>query len=323
MSDEAEEVHLPDLDDFWCEVGGAEMKPPEWIIEDVLPPGLVIVGGPAKSMKTTVSIGLANLISGHPCGLLPPFMSKAVRTGRVMLLEAEHDAGELRYMIEKDMGVALRPDGSVMCARDPSEFRLDDPGALKRLMGWLDAYKPRLFMIDPLREFHESEEKDSGEMQRLMRPLRRWALENGSCVLCIHHTSKPGEGHTGSYSPLELRGSSAFSGMANGMLMVTPRSDGVVTITSKFKRGASYERTIQLGIWGQRASELLSGNDASVLRVIASSAWPMDKLPTSANIAASLKRDLRSVSTSLALLRRNGLVDCDDADCWVATGGTK
>ncbi len=238
-------------------------------------------------------------------------MSRVVSPGRVMLLEAEHEPGDTRWMLEERMGCPLNHDQSILQVRDAADYRLDDPGGLKRLFRWLDIWKPRLFVIDPLREFHECEEKDSGEMQRLMRPLRRWALENDSCVLVIHHTSKPGEGHTGVYDPLDLRGSSAFSGMANGLLMVSPsKQDDVVTISSKFKRGPSFQRTLQLGTSGKVAEELLSPSDEKVLRALYQQHLPKE-------IAAGIGLQIRAVEESLQKLLRNGKAITDDAGYWV------
>lgn len=312
MSMEHEGMEIPpELEDFWEDAASSEVEPPSWIVEGVVPPGLMIVGGPPKSNKTTVVMGLAAQVSGHDCKILPPFMMRVNRPGRVMLLEAEHSPGDIKYMIEEGMGCSLKKDQSILCAKDSSEFRLDDPGGLSRLLRWLDVWKPRLFVIDPLREFHECEEKDSGEMQRLMRPLRRWALANDACVLAIHHTSKPGEGHSGVYSPLELRGSSAFAGMANGMLMVTPaKQDGVVTIAGKYKRGPSFERVFQLGIYGSVAGELLTPNDDKVLKAL----WQQH---TVKEIGATLGFQAAAVEQSLLKLERNGKATRDVAGFWV------
>ena len=78
-------------------------------------------------------------------------------------------------MAEAGMLAPVTNDFSLLISDDPFNFRLDDEDGLKRMMGWLEALKPRLVFLDPLRDFHSVEEKDSGPMNRLLRPLQQWA----------------------------------------------------------------------------------------------------------------------------------------------------
>lgn len=322
----SEETIPPEADDFWVDVGEAEAEPALWVIEDLLPVGLYFIGGPAKTLKTTLLVGMANLVSGHECGLMPAFMSKVVRPGRAMILEAEANPGELRYMIERDMGVALAPDGSILVARDCAEFRLDDPGAVKRLLYWLDKFKPRLFGIDPMREFHDLDEKDSGDMQRLLRPLRRWAIENESCLVIVHHTTKPGEQHSGVYNPLDLRGSSALFGAANGVLMVSPtKVECQLVMATKFKRGASWTREIRLGIFGASAAEIMTKPELELLKVLRGARRDASGLPTAHEryLAAALQVPEKWAKDTLAKLERNDLASrmVKVPGTWIANAG--
>lgn len=322
---EDKEITSPEADDFWVDVGDAEPEEAKWLIEGLLPVGLSFIGGPAKTMKTTAAVGMANLISGHECGLFPPFMSKVHRSGRVMMLEAEATPGELRYMIEKDMGVKLEADGTILTAKDCAEFRLDDPGALKRLLYWLDKFKPRLFIVDPMREFHDKEEKDSGEMQRLLRPLRRWAIDTESGFLVVHHTTKPGEQHSGVYNPLDLRGSGGLFGAANGVIMVSPtKVDGQLIFASKFKRGASTQHTVRLGIFGAKAAEVLEKSELAVLKLLRT-VNPNSSGLRVANegwIAASTQAPDRWVHDTMLKLERNNMAShlVGFPKSWIANG---
>lgn len=303
LEDEAAAEAAPPYDDFWVPVARASLTPPPWIIRDFLCPGLYFISGPPKqAMKTTTMIGMANLVSGHKCGLFPDFMSQVEMPGRVMLLEAEAEPGEIRYMIEQDMGIALSDDESILMARDAAEFRLDDEGALKRLLGWLDRFKPRMFVIDPMREFHGLEERDSGDMQRLLRPLRRWAIKHDAAIVIIHHTSKPNDQHTGVYNPLDMRGSTALFGAANGVLMLSPtKVDGQLVMGARFKRGASWTRHVQLGIFGAPAKEILSKAEEQVLELI------RREPRVAAQLVTATETNDRWVAEALMKLQRNKL----------------
>jgi hypothetical protein len=305
-----EAVIDPEADDFWVDVAEAELEPPPWIIPGLIPPGLVFIGGPAKTLKTTLLVGIANLVSGHECGLLPRFMSKVERPGRCMILEAEAEPGEVRYMIEQDMGVQLEADGSILLARDCADFRLDDPGGVRRLLGWLEKYKPRLLGIDPMREFHDLDEKDSGDMQRLLRPLRRWAIANDCAIVVVHHTTKPGETHSGVYNPLDLRGSSALFGAANGVIMLSPtKVECRLVMTTKFKRGPSGTYEIDLGVFGQKAAEIFSKPELELLKVLRGVRRDASGLPTAheAYLAQTLQVPERWVRSALEKMERNDL----------------
>jgi hypothetical protein len=263
FDEQADPIH-PEADDFWVDVGEAEEEPPKYIIPGLLPVGAYFIGGPPKSMKTTILLGMANLVAGRQCGLLPSFMAGVERPGRAMLLEAEATAGELKSM-SLDMGVKPVADGMLLAARDHGDFRLDDSGAVQRLLAWLDKFQPRLFAVDPMVEFHSLEEKDAGAMQRFLRPFRRWAVQTDSCFLLVHHTTKPGEAHSGTFTPTDLRGSGALFGAANGVLMVSPtKVSGQLVMSATFKRGAPWQRTIQLGIFGKRAEEVLGLRDKAI-----------------------------------------------------------
>lgn len=322
----------PEADDFWVDVADAEPESAPWLIRGLLPAGLVFIGGPAKTMKTTLLVGMANLVSGHECTLLPSFMSKVELDGLVMLLEAEATPGQVRKMVEEDMGVKLE-HGGILQAKDSADFRLDDPGAMKRLLFWLNKFKPRLFACDPMREFHDLDEKDSGDMQRLLRPLRRWALDNDSCFLVVHHTTKPGEQHTGVYNPLDLRGSGGLFGAANGVIMVSPtKVNGQLIINAQYKHGEPWTRTIQLGVFGRKAREVLSLAEAQVLKILRMATVDSRglKVVSEKTMAAKLGEASRErggnpvsedwVKETLRKLERNNLASrlVDRPDCWIA-----
>lgn len=246
----------------FTDVSEAIRKPPEWVVENVLPVGLTIIGAPPKSYKSTIVMALAALVTKHRCDALPASMSNAHKHGRTFVFSYEADAGELRYTLEQGLRVKLDPDSGIMVADDPFDWRLDDKDALTRMFAWLNEdvdNKPRLIVLDPLRNFHGLDEKDAGDMIRLIAPLRKWAIENEASVLLVHHTKKPGEmGSTANYDPLDLRGSSALFGHADGVIMLTPKKDSQVHVKAVFKRARTWEANVVFGVYGpSRGYEVL------------------------------------------------------------------
>ena len=240
----------------FSDLGDAVREPPRFVIEGVLPCGIVFVSGPPKSKKTTLEMAFAVLVAGYKnIKVLPEDMQNVVETGRVLILTAEHTAGELRFMVEDGMGIKVLNDKSILIADDPWKFRLDDPSAEATLIGWLDMLKPKVFIIDPLVDFHSVDEKESGEMNRLLRPYQRWAKENDACFMVIHHVSKKKSDDKTAYKANEMRGTGALFGIADGVLMLTPMADDIIHIEATLKRGAPWTRAIKLGVWGADAEE--------------------------------------------------------------------
>lgn len=263
MSDEQEDAphaQIP-IDGFFTDLAEADLSEPRWVVKNVLPCGIVFLAGPPKTMKSTIEMALSCAVAGLHTDVLPPDMVElGMEAGTVMGLSAEASAGELRHMVEIGMGVKIPDDRRIIIADDPWSFRLDDPEALAQLLSWLDIRKPRLFWLDPLLDFHSIDEKDSGSMNRLLRPIQRWAKENDSCFLVVHHTRKKSQEDKGDYTTGDMRGTTALFGIADGVIVITPRPQGKLYLKGTYKRGPEWEKTITLKMWGAEGPELATEN---------------------------------------------------------------
>lgn len=253
----------------------AVIVPPQWIIKDLLPVGLTIVGAPPKSLKSTFTMAVSCLIAGMKCNALPPGMDSADVGGRVLGLSYEATAGELRHICEVGLGVTVPDDDSILIADDPLLFQLDDEGGVRKLIFWLNEIKPKLAFLDPFAEFHSIDEKDSKEVIKLLRPLHRWAKDNEAAFVVVHHARKKMGGDQSDYSATDLRGSGAIYGKADGILVFTPKNQsGLISITATFKRGAGWTREIQFAAYGVkgdgpvRAREVLGDVEKQVLGIM-------------------------------------------------------
>lgn len=283
------------------DIACAKMEPPAWIVEGMLPPGLTFIAGPPKSKKSTVAMALAALVTGHNCDALPPFLSVAKRTGPALIFSAEANAGELRHMLEVGLGVKDIKEEWILVADDPFAFRLDDPAGLEQMMFWLNERDPRIVIADPLRDLHSADEKDSGDMIRVLRPIRQWAVEHESAVVMVHHTRKPAEGQQ-TYDALDMRGSGAIFGKADGTLMLTPRPNNAINFRATFKRAASWDKVIVLNAYGEKGGEVLDEVDILILRAINAGAR------TEATIQIAVRAAPPVIASRLGKLRANGFV---------------
>jgi len=184
-----------------------------------------------------------------------------------MVFSAEAMAGELRYMVEKGLGVRLYANAGILVAKRPEEYRIDTAQGMKKLMHWLKARQPKLAILDPLRNFHDEDENDAGQMLRMLAPLRRWAVDHDSSFVVVHHTKKLQEGQTQATAN-DMRGTSAMFGVADGVLVATPRAkEGEIVIDATFKRAKGWCRPTMIGSYdnaGRGGSEVITDFDQKV-----------------------------------------------------------
>lgn len=292
------------VDGMFTDLFEAIMEPPAWIIKDLLPKGLTLILGPPKlAEKSTMATAMALLVAGIPCRVLPTWLSQVDRDGPVLVFSSEATAGELRHMVEEGMGVLTAEEhtGAIHVADDPGSWRLDDPRASEQLMYWISKMNPRLVVIDVFRDFHSMDEKESAAISRMLRPVRKWAKDTDSSVLLVHHVRKLAEGQS-EYTQEDARGSSALIGMADGIIVISPKDDGTKLISTTFKRAGSAKMHIQFGTWGKAAREILGEHDKRVIKALEAGATSADDL------ASGLKMAKQAVLASLAKLRRNGLL---------------
>jgi hypothetical protein len=287
---------LPPQDDegthgVFTDLGDAEIVAPRWIVENALPEGFVILGGPPKGNKSTLTVGWAALVAGNKCTALPPEISKVPTHGSVMWFSYEATAGELRHIAEQGLSTHIESNGTILVADDPWAWRLDNDRSLEEMQRWLNKRRPKLMILDPLRNFHQLDENDSRIIQ-LLTPLRKWAVKNNACVLVVHHAVKPDK-DTGKFTANHLRGSGALFGMADAVLMVTPLNAQRTRIhlDATFKKAAAIQQDMELAIWGHTLDtpgDVLDDLDRLVLAALAGGPRTKDELAQRVRIGKKL-----------------------------------
>lgn len=291
--------HPIDWQGSFTDLGAAKIEAPDFIIDEWLCTGMMVVGGPPKSLKSSVVMALAMLASGNKCSVLPAL--KVRRTGQVHLYSFEASAGELRHMVEREFNTTIPADESIMVCDDPWSFQIDDPEGIEKLLYWCNETMPLVVVLDPLRNFHHMDENDSGAIIRALAPLRKWAKDNARCVILVHHAKKKEEGR---FNTNDLRGTSALFGMVDGALIISREGETEVSIAATFKRGSSWERSIELAAYQNKdgvAGVPMGEMDKTVYRLLKNGATNIGKM------AQQLKCSKSMVVKSLRVLEVNRL----------------
>ena len=304
MTEEADQEPLHPVDGSFTDLFRAPKAAPDYVIPDLLPVGITFLVGPPKdSYKSTISMAIACLVAGFKVDAIPPRFA-ACKKGTVFVFSYEASAGMLRFIVEDGMGIKGQPDESILVSDAPWEFRLDDEEAAEQLIFWLDERKPLLVIIDPLANFHAVEEKDAVQMIRILAPLQRWAKENGCAMLIVHHTRKLNEDRA--YRADDVRGSSGIFGLADALLLITPKDQYEIMVEGKFKLSQGWLETWQLAIWGRKGKGgqvALREVDVLIINMILKGQDTVDKLLVHSGLGAD------TVKARLAAMRKMGVIE--------------
>lgn len=266
------------LHEEFTDLGDAEIEPPKWIIKNVLPVGMTVLIGAPKTHKSTILMMLATAVAGYKHKGLPAHMQEVVNPGRVLGFSAEATAGELRFMCEKGFDCKIEADARILVADNPWAWRLDEDAKQRKMLDWLDDedLRPRLTFIDPFRNFHLLDEKDSGNIIGLLTPIREWHVKHNSALVLVHHTRKQNgeDGRKKDFTIEDARGSGALHGMADGVIVVNARAGNKRQIDLQFKRAASWSEEIQLGAWRAEEPPAEDAEHAkTVLKFMETNSW--------------------------------------------------
>ncbi len=258
------------VESMWTDVGEALIEPPKYIVNNILPTGITFLVGPPKSYKSAVELALFLTAVGVKNNVLPEDLSVAPEENRALLLSMEASAGVIRHTIEEGFGVQVPPDRRLLVMSDPWRFRLDNPRDVRDLIEWADHLHASIIGIDPLRNCHSLDENDSGGMVEMLQPLQRWATTQDKAVIIVHHSKKISDDKNGdkrNAGAQDMRGTSALFGMADAVITVTRKGQGLLHIDSVLKRGEAWQRTIQLGLWTPEPEQAPTPQPARVARL--------------------------------------------------------
>lgn len=310
------------IEEAFTDLAHAEKKDPAWVIQDLLPVGLTVIAGPPKiSHKSTIALAMAALVLrwGGERGALPPWCKVPQGAGGpVMAFSYEADAGEVRSIMEDGLGLSVEA-GGMYVATDPWKFQLDQGDGPAELVRYLEARDAAMAIFDPFRNMWGGDENDSGAVIKVLGPVQRWLKEGHRAGLMVHHVNKPPKEGSDGWLPgnmFSMRGSSAIPGLADGIIVIEPtKTEGVVRIHTKFKRGAGWTRTLHLGVpgygWASFGYEAIPDMALALIDDWRAAKTRRD-IHWLSELAIARKLQTRTIQEYMALLERNGLVPFND-----------
>lgn len=227
---------LPDnWDRKYISLDQVQAEEPPWILPHVLAVGFTCVLGPGRTYKTTFAVEAASSIA-----LAKKFIDHMPkRPGLGLYYGKEQSARTLKFKaMPKDWWTESKPDevrASVLCARDPWYWYLDDAGRMQELLEDIEEFYPSVVIFDPMVKFHKGDENDSRAIHRICDPLQELAHRLQISVVAIHHTRKLGDGEK--ITREHARGSSALPYLSDAVLLFTDVDEetGEVTIEADFR----------------------------------------------------------------------------------------
>lgn len=186
-SDDAGEALSQTVTEFLADA--PEPVPP--LIQDFIPgSGISLPHGQPRARKSLMA--LEALIAGSAC--VPPFgLARLVVTAPIVTwyLTEEDNAGEVKKRIRALLAgrdLQALPDGFRVSAQ--KGLTLDDVRTQDRLIREVIQHNVRLLTLDPIRSLSSAVDKGPGDLQPLVKSLRRIMRETGVVLQLVHHDTK-------------------------------------------------------------------------------------------------------------------------------------
>lgn len=205
-----------------------------WLVTGLwLEQAVGVLGGEPKCCKSFLALDLAVAVaSGTACLRHFPVPT----AGRVLLYAAEDGLHIVRRRLE---GICAATqvsfeDLDIQVITAPT-VRLDLPADRERLENTVEAFKPRLLVLDPFVRLHRVDENASGEVAPLLAYLRELQRRHAISVLVVHHAKKGGGRIRAGQA---LRGSSEFHAWGDSNLYLR-RVENELTLTVEHRAAPS------------------------------------------------------------------------------------
>ena len=211
---------IPDLITYDADyINNTDIPEPEPIIDQILFPGLGMLGAPAKMGKTYMVLQLGCcVVTGKP------FMGFSVlRPGPVLYMDLQGALSRTKKRL-RDIGFPKMPRGLSLTYK----ARTTDLGLVTQLERWITtrSQPPVLIIIDMLQQVKGSQRRTEDSYSadnRILEPLHDLALKYNLSVLCVMHTRKGNKILPGDDPFNEIIGSIAQFGSADCAWMIIGR----------------------------------------------------------------------------------------------------
>lgn len=210
-----------------------DLPPQVFVVEGLLPSGLVMLAGAPKLGKSWFSLDLAiSVASGNK------FMGRETKQGDVLFLALEDLPRRLQQRLNL---VAPGFEWDDLPLEIWTEIEAMDEGGLEALAGWIKAAaNPRLIVIDIWGRFEPrtpTSKNEYAHITQTMQKLQALLAENDIALLLIHHTRKSSGDAGPSGDPFDqVIGSRALTSNMDATIMLTRtrmQQDATLDITGR------------------------------------------------------------------------------------------
>lgn len=215
-------------------------EPPEWVIRNLLVPGLNLMVGAPKTFKSTLVMHMiAAMLERIPVSNGKDGKRAAVRRGPVVYFAAEQNARRIKHAYEQRVLRRKMKKGSVSwdfaMPKNAWRWQIDVVDEPYNFVRFIKTWKPMIVVIDPLVYFHQLDENDP-QLVRPLVPLREAVLAYGGALVVVHHARKKGnDDKSGMMDFDRVRGTGALWGMSDAGLLLSRMASGAVNVNCVFK----------------------------------------------------------------------------------------
>lgn len=162
-----------------------EPEPVDWIAEGVVARGtLTLLAGREKEGKSLIALALAARLAAGGGDLV----GIDVQAGRALIVDGENGQREIHRRI-RALGLTSEQAGQLEVFEAVNHDLRSNLDELDRV---LETHQPDLLVLDSWRSLWGGEENDSGEVARVLDPLRALVRRHQVAAILIHHLSRAG-----------------------------------------------------------------------------------------------------------------------------------
>ena len=167
------------------ELRRSDIRPPTWIVPNILPQGLAVLAGRPKGGKSWLALKLAlSVASGTE------FLGNDCKPGKVLYAALE----DTPYRLKSRIGKLWDDDSTVPADLHATTDmpRLDAMG-LPVLEAWVQEHHPRLVILDTWAKCKASGDSRKNAYEQdveIVSGIKKLADDNECCVLLLHHENK-------------------------------------------------------------------------------------------------------------------------------------
>jgi hypothetical protein len=203
-----------------------KIEPLKFIIDNlIVEGGLIYIGALPKAYKSFIATLMAVVISlGIPFLGYPQFFTTKKN---VLYIDEENGLNRIIRRISQILkGLKIKSRIKNLYVISKQNCKLDEESIYK-IKRIIKTYNIDVLFLDSLIRFIDGDEDKASDMRRSYDIIKKIQKDTNVTVIALHHIKKSAESKN-KISMYDLRGSSEFSAMADAILGLTKKKDGVV-----------------------------------------------------------------------------------------------